>query len=72
MPKQTPLSAPVEASVADVDELTLEEFCLRRSRVDRRVELLGAFHAEQLRSQQFKATEDAFAARLDTFANLPV
>lgn len=72
MPKETPPTPPVPPPDPVVEELTLEEFCMRRSRVDRRVELIGAFYADQTRTQQFKATEDAFAARLDTFANLPV
>lgn len=66
--------APVAAAPQDevAEEMTLEEFCQRRSRSDRRVELLSAFHGEQTRAQQFKATEAAFAAALDKFANQPV
>lgn len=75
MPKDpTPKAAPAatESAAEVVEEISLEEFCQRRSRSDRRVELIAAFHSEQSRTQQFKASESEYAARLDKFANQPV
>mgnify|MGYP003476427976 FL=1 len=66
MAKPEPIEAP-----APPDEITLHEFCTRVSQHDRRVELLGGFHAAETRAGSVKDTEVAFAARLTAFATQP-
>lgn len=53
-------------------EVTLEEFCARRSSTDKRVELIGAFHADEIRQQHFKDAESEYVSRLEAFATKPV
>ena len=57
--------------VAPDDELTLTEFCTRLSQRDRRVELIGGFHAAEVRAGKNKDTEAAFVARFAAFATQP-
>jgi hypothetical protein len=66
MPKETKASG--EAEVA----LTLTEFCSRKSLGDRRVELIGAFHSDEVRKGRVKDVTSAFEARFEEFANKPV
>jgi len=54
------------------DELTLTEFCTRLSARDRRVELIGGFHASQRAAERHKDTEAAYQAAFDAFATQPV
>jgi hypothetical protein len=54
------------------EDVTLEEFCTRFSRSDRRVELIGGFHAVETKAGRFKDSESAFAARFLAFVNKPV
>lgn len=61
----------IEAPALPADEITLTEFCVRASQRDRRVELLGGFHAAETRAGRVKDTEEAFAARLTAFATQP-
>ena len=63
-------AAPAPAQ-AQSDELTLTEFCTRLSRTDRRVELIGGFHAVTSRAGVIKDTEAGFAARFEAFATQP-
>lgn len=53
-------------------QVTLEEFCTRISKTDRRVELIGAFHHVEKAAGRVKDAESAFAARFADFANQPV
>lgn len=53
-------------------EITLDEFCTRQSRSDNRVELIGAFHHEEIAAGRVKDTESAYAKRYVAFANKPV
>lgn len=53
-------------------ELTIDEYCARRSKTDRRVELLGAFHADEVANKRQKDFESAFDSRLQVFATKPV
>lgn len=55
-----------------VEPITLEEFCTRLSQIDRRVEMIGAFHSVEKLAQRVKDTETAFAARYSAFINAPV
>lgn len=51
--------------------LTLDEFCTRLSQSDRRVELIGGFHAHERAAGHTKDVETAFAARFVSFVNQP-
>jgi hypothetical protein len=57
--------------VADAFPLSLNEFCTRLSKTDRRVELIGAFQSSEKRAGRNKDTESAFAARYSDFINQP-
>ena len=63
-----PAETPV---IEEVIDLTLEEFCTRVSRTDRRVELLGGFYAVERAAGRVKDTEVAYTKRLGDFANAP-
>lgn len=52
--------------------ITLDEFCTRHSKTDRRVELIGAFHFDETRSGRTKDLEDKYLARFEAFATQPV
>lgn len=56
---------------AEVIDLALDEFCVRVSVKDRRVELLAAFHAVERAAGRLKDTEQAFAARFSAFQTQP-
>lgn len=70
MAKDTPSKAyePVATSVP----LTLQEFCIRLSVDDRRVELIGAFESDERRAGRLKDTAEAYAARYKAFTTKPV
>ena len=70
MPTELNETAPGPAQ-DQADELTLAEFCARLSRTDRRVELIGGFHAVTTRAGVIKDTEAGFAARFEAFATQP-
>ena len=53
-------------------DVTLDEFCVRLSSSDRRVELLAAFHFVETRSGHFKDAESAYQSRFEAFVNKPV
>jgi hypothetical protein len=52
-------------------ELTVTEFCARLSNDDRRVELIGAFHATETTAGRIKDLESAFRSRFAAFVNKP-
>jgi len=57
--------------VADVQELTVNEFCARLSAKISKPELIGAFaHVERV-AGRVKDSEAAFEARFDLFVNQP-
>jgi len=64
--------APVTAASPAVEQVTLEEFCVRLSQSDKRVELIGAFHFVEKQAQHFKDFESNYAARFQLFVNKPV
>lgn len=74
MAKTTPPeSAQPEAVSRDTsDDITLDEFCLRKSRSDKRVELIGGFYADEKREGKGKDSEANFASRFEAFVNKPV
>lgn len=53
-------------------ELTLDEFCMRLSNKDRRVEMIGGFHAHEKAAGRVKGGESDFQQRYDDFINKPV
>lgn len=61
-----------EAQVAEVEQITLEEFCTRLSNVDKRVELIGGFHYTELTAGNIKDAESEFQVRFTVFATKPV
>lgn len=60
-----------QAETAPELDLTLDEFCSRLSRTDRRVELIGAFASSERRAGTVKATETEFSARFKAFITAP-
>lgn len=48
---------------------TIEEFCRDLSVNDRRVEMIGAFHAIEKAAGRLKDDAAAFLARFETFVN---
>lgn len=69
MAKQTPATdtAPAEA----VEDVTLDEFCLRLSNTDRRVEMIGGFHSDEKRAGRVKDAEAAYSTRYQAFVHKP-
>lgn len=66
-------AAVLAADKANADqELTLDEFCIRLSGTDRRVELIGGFHHSQTAAGVIKASQTDFAASYEEFINKPV
>ena len=68
MPKETAKAAP--QGDAEIP-LSLEEFCIRLSASDARVELIGAFNSEEAGAGRSVDVESAYAARFDQFINRP-
>ncbi|MFL5900877.1 MAG: hypothetical protein ACJ75S_06725 [Solirubrobacterales bacterium] len=74
MTKETkPAAAPVAEAPASPDEfeLTLAEACQRISIEDRRVEMIGAFHASEKAAGRSKDLESAYRERFAAFCNAP-
>ena len=65
-------SEPVQAQAAAVPGITLDEFCQRLSRTDKRVELIAGFHADESSGGRLKDAEDQYLARFAAFINKPV
>ncbi len=64
-------SAPAPAQAQPANDITLQEFCMRASQTDKRVELLAGFEHSQRVAGVVKAPEVVFAARYVAFANQP-
>lgn len=64
-------SKPKAEAAPAVFKLTIEEFCTRLSASDRRVELIGAFHATETKAGRRKDSEDNFRARFAAFLKTP-
>lgn len=70
---QVVASGDTAAAEAPADfELAIDEFCARKSTTDRRVELIGAFHAQEVAAGRIKARAAAFEARFVAFEQMPV
>lgn len=54
------------------NDITLVEYCQRKSRSDKRVELLGGFHHSETAAGHAKDSEAAFEARFEAFIHKPV
>lgn len=59
------------APVVDSFDLTLDEFCRRLSAKKVGPELIGGFFHAQTAAGSLKASDAAFTAAFDTFANQP-
>lgn len=75
-PKMTKSTAPKsesnETAARDTaNDITLDEFCQRKSNSDKRVEMIGAFHFDQKRQGRIKDSEAAFGSRFEAFVNKP-
>ncbi|SAK98686.1 hypothetical protein AWB80_07570 [Caballeronia pedi] len=55
-----------------VADVTLDEFCVRLSRSDRRVELIAAFHFTETSAGRFKDAESNYQSRFTAFVTKPV
>lgn len=65
-------SEPAQAVAAAVPGITLDEFCQRLSKSDKRVELIAGFHADESSGGRFKDAESQYLARFGAFINKPV
>lgn len=61
-----------EAPVAAPEHITLDEFCMRLSMSDRRVELIGGFAYSEKAAGRIKDAESEFQTRYSAFANKSV
>lgn len=67
----TEVAAAEVAPAATSVPMTLDEFCIRLSTTDKRVELIGGFeHIERLAGRT-KDTAEAFSKRFTDFINQP-
>lgn len=64
----TPAAASAPAAAPAPVTITLAEFCLRHSKVERSIELLNAFFAIEEHAGRTSGTETDFVARLAAFA----
>lgn len=73
MAKEEKLAAPATTEAAEPSgfPMTLDEFCTQLSSVDRRVELIGAFHNTEKRAGKLKDLEQAYSARYKAFCVAP-
>lgn len=73
MPKQIEKedSPAVQESPAADYELTLDEFCIRLSARDKRVEMIGGFNHAEKQAGRIKDREAAFSERYAAFQNQP-
>lgn len=53
-------------------QVTLDEFCVRLSQNDKRVELIGGFYFVEKQASRFKDAESNYQARFTAFVNKPV
>lgn len=66
-------STPVPVGEAPaVEQVTLDEFCLRLSASVRRPELINGFYFVEKKAGCIKDHESSFRARFDAFVNKPV
>lgn len=65
------MPAPAPPPPPETFDLTLEEYCARRSSEDHRVEMLGGFFADERANGRVKDSAEAFDARLTAFETRP-
>lgn len=72
-PDVTAENVPAAETIAEQAEfpLTLEEFCIRLSVSDSRVELIGGFENQERLAGRVKDIESNFAGRFQAFVNQP-
>lgn len=70
MSKKEDAAAPAQP-VEDSFPLTLDEFCSQQSKSDKRVALIGGFHATEKAGGRVKDTAAAFQARYEQFIKQP-
>ncbi len=51
--------------------ITLNEFCTRLSMTDKRVELIGGYHADEKKEGNVKDSEENFKKRFELFIKRP-
>jgi hypothetical protein len=71
MPTMTAPDTPADPPAPQTFDLTVDEFCMRLSATDGRVEMIAGFHADELRQGRVKGPETAFAARFSAFCVRP-
>lgn len=73
MAKEEAKTAPVVETPVEEAEfpLTVAEACARISATDRRVEMIGAFHASEKAAGRSKDLESAYRERFAAFCNAP-
>lgn len=49
----------------------LNEWCMEKSRADKQVELIGAFHFHMKNKGLLKATPERYAAEFEAFRKMP-
>lgn len=59
-------------AVESEQALALDEFCMRLSQSDRRVELISGFHFDEKVAGRLRDNEAAYKSRFDAFINKPV
>lgn len=60
-----------ESNPIDEFPLGISEFCASLSKEDRRVEMIGAFYAQEVRAGRPKDVRSAYADRYNAFINAP-
>lgn len=70
--KSSEKSGENEAGQEEIFPVTLDEFCIRLSAKDRRVELIGAFEHEEKKAGHLKDIETAYMTRYEEFVKKPV
>ena len=68
---KTEAKTAAQPQVVAEDDITVDEFCTRLSKTDKRVELIGAFHFDEKQAGRIKDADSAFSARFVEFANKP-
>jgi len=58
--------------VEPTESLTLDEFCARLSKTDKRVELIGGFYADAKKCGQYKDVDVGFLRAFAEYADRPV
>lgn len=72
MAKNTPTEEPAaEQPASPAVQLTLNEFCMRLSEKEKRVELIGAFNFDESKAKRLKDTFEEYSKRYQDFIKKP-